>query len=111
MTGKELKNILSNFGLKNTEIAKKLNKTPQTIQGWFNYQNVNTSILEEICDVYNMKINDFYIGTKYAVIEQNTNEKAELSPEFLYVMKQRDEFRDEVKELKKQLGIKEKTAV
>ncbi len=65
MTGQQLKEKLKILGIKPSDIASNLNKTKQTIGEWFEYKTVSTDKLEQLCDIYNLKINDFYIDTKY----------------------------------------------
>lgn len=70
MTGVELKNKIQEFGIKKADIAARLSVSPQSISSWFTYKKVSTGILEDLCRLYEKKINDFYKGTPYAIIDE-----------------------------------------
>ena len=120
MTGKELKKIFEELRLNRRIVAEYKKCKPQTIQAWFNLNSVSSTILETICDAYHLQMDDLYKGTPYATVCENRDKQnaplrddAQAVPYFLYekLMRERDNYRDHVRDLERQLcGVgKEKT--
>lgn len=59
MTGKALKDKLYHTGISLTEIAARLNMTPQGLNTIFHVGDIKTGFAERICDVLDMDITDF----------------------------------------------------
>ena len=60
MTGQEVRDIIKSEGLKMTEVAEKLNITPQTLNSRLNAKNVNIEFLNELCKLIGKDITYFF---------------------------------------------------
>ena len=67
MSGEELKEKLSRKGYSITTIAKMIGTSQQNLSRALTADSVKTSLLEDLCVALDMKINDFYKDTPYAV--------------------------------------------
>lgn len=118
MTGQDLKARFKKLGVTQADIAKQLGITTPSVAAWFKYQNVSTKILEDLCDILDLKINDFYLDTKYAmpigcnnVGEPNNNEGTipaktfdNLYHDYQKMLQERDEYKDLAAKLKSQIS-------
>lgn len=72
MTGKALKDKLYHTGISLTEIAARLNMTPQGLNTIFHVGDIKTGFVERICDVLDMDITDFIPSKKMLANIENS---------------------------------------
>lgn len=77
MSGQQLKELFEKNNWNQKEIAAALRISPQSVTSWFKYKNVSSTILENLCDILDLKINDLYTNTKYEMISLINQEKTE----------------------------------
>lgn len=72
MSGQRLKELFEELELTTMPVANYMGITNQAIHAWFGYKNIGTDNLETLCKVFNLKMNDFYKDTEYAVENEST---------------------------------------
>lgn len=70
MKGKDIKDVLSQNGIAQTEIAKILGLTPNNLNNMLSKDDVRTGLLESIAEAANIPISVFY-GDSYKVTGNN----------------------------------------
>lgn len=118
MTGEKIKKIIIQEGYSITDIAKKLGISQQNLSSKLGTDSVKTGILEEICAVMNMKINDFYIDTPYGVkttetiegdnateiIKRLLDKLEQKEKEIENILKEKENLKEENRNLRNQIG-------
>lgn len=119
MSGQELKITLKKTGISQSEIAKRLGVTPQTVSAYFMTREVSTSLLERLCGVLDVPMSYFYDGGEYAYMQESESLSrsdaqtaiAALSKELDYFREQNARLTDALLRLTDRQDAKEKTAV
>lgn len=102
MTGEELKNKITREGISITSLAKMMGTSQQNLSNKLATDSVKTGLLEEICNVLNMKINDFYVGTIYAVQIPQLLEGDDKSDFIKRLMDKLDQREEEISRIRKE---------
>ena len=105
MNGEVLKKFFEETGLNQTEFAKRLGISQAALSQMFTSGKARSTTLEKFCDTLNLKMNDLYAGTKYAIEvgnEAKEDKKEEgVNPLFKYILEERDQFKEENSQYKK----------
>ncbi len=72
MKGEEVKKILENDGLQLTDVAEKLNISPQNFNNWLGVQDIKTGVLEKIALAIDKNI--YYFIDKQSLVTQERDE-------------------------------------
>ena len=72
MKGEEVKKILEEDGLQLTDVAQRLNISPQNFNNWLGVQDIKTGILEKIAQAIDKNI--YYFIDKQSLITQERDE-------------------------------------
>ena len=72
MKGEEVKKILEEDGLQLTDVAERLNISPQNFNNWLGVQDIKTGILEKIAQAIDKNI--YYFIDKQSLIVQKRDE-------------------------------------
>ena len=109
MSGKELKQMLNNTGIKVSELASLMNTSQQNLSLKLNAADVKTGLIEDLCVVLNKDLTFFYGGTKYLPIQNNTDKDytSQYVPKFLYDELRQEvyEYRDTIRDLQNQIDV------
>lgn len=107
MSGEEIKNKLKQGGIstKVTDLATKLNTTPQNISRAFSVADVKTGFLEKLCSTLNIDMTFFYGNSEYLPLSKY-NDNSQNVPKFLYdeMKEERDEYKLRYTLLQRQLN-------
>lgn len=108
MCGDILKKIWKGTGISQEVFAKKLGISKSALHQQFNSSDLRTGTIEKFCKVLNLKINDLYKDTEFA-IENNDEHSMPLEQKISYLegrgdfVKRFEELVIENSELKKRL--------